>query len=127
VVQVEELGVARSHLDEGGVSPDPDAAAELLDVSFQAAVDREQEVELSTGYLGTHDYPNTDPELDGIFLAWGYGIRHGHQLQRITNLDIAPTIAKLLNVEMPTMDGRVLHEILNQKLFYGTPAIHLGA
>lgn len=80
--------------------------------AFQTPVDREQEVEPSTTYLGTHGYPNTEADLDGIFLAWGYGIGNGKQLKRVTNLDIAPTIARLLNVEMPEMDGRVLTEVL---------------
>lgn len=80
--------------------------------AFQAAVDREQEVETSTGYLGTHGYPNSDPELDGIFIAWGYGIKPGQTLKRISNLDLAPTMAKLLNVKLSDTDGRALDEIL---------------
>ncbi len=80
--------------------------------AFQATVDADQEVAVTTTYLGTHGYPNSDPELDGIFLAWGYGIRKGQQVGRVRNLDIAPTIAKLLNIEMPEMDGRVLTEVL---------------
>lgn len=80
--------------------------------AFQATVDADQEVAVTTTYLGTHGYPNSDPELDGIFLAWGYGIRQGQKVGRVRNLDIAPTIAKLLKVEMPEMDGRVLTEVL---------------
>lgn len=82
--------------------------------AFQATVDAEQEVAATTTYLGTHGYLNTEPDLDGIFLAWGYGIRSGQQIPRVRNLDIAPTIAKLLNVEMPAMDGRVLTEVLSE-------------
>jgi predicted AlkP superfamily pyrophosphatase or phosphodiesterase len=66
----------------------------------------------SKGYLGTHGYPNSDPELDGIFLASGYGIKPGTKLERVTNLDVAPTIAELLGVPLPNVDGRALKEIL---------------
>jgi predicted AlkP superfamily pyrophosphatase or phosphodiesterase len=63
-------------------------------------------------YLGTHGYLNSDPELDGIFLASGYGIKPGTKLDRVTNLDVAPTIAELLGVLLPNVDGRALREIL---------------
>ncbi|MEO6739068.1 MAG: ectonucleotide pyrophosphatase/phosphodiesterase [Chthoniobacteraceae bacterium] len=69
-------------------------------------------VDESKGYLGTHGYPNTDPELDGIFLASGYGIKPGVKLDRVRNLDVAPTVAELLGVPLPDVDGKVLSEIL---------------
>ena len=34
----------------------------------------------SKNYLGTHGYPNSDPELDGIFIASGYGIKPRHEV-----------------------------------------------
>ena len=66
----------------------------------------------SVDYNGTHGYPNTDPEIDGIFIAYGAGIRPGIKLERMANLDVAPTIAKLLGLKLPRTDGRVLDEIL---------------
>lgn len=80
--------------------------------AFQALAAGDDEVAVSTNYLGTHGYPNTDPELDGIFIAWGKGIRQGMKLPRISNLDVAPTLARLLEVPLPNVDGRVLEEIL---------------
>lgn len=66
----------------------------------------------SVNYAGTHGYPNTDPELDGIFIASGKGIKKGMVLPRMANLDVAPTIARLLDIQLPDVDGRVLEEIL---------------
>ena len=63
-------------------------------------------------YGGTHGYSSNDPELDGIFLASGAGIKKGVKLERVRNLDVAPTIARLLDVPLPNVDGRVLEEIL---------------
>ena len=66
----------------------------------------------AVNYGGTHGYPATDPELDGIFIAQGAGIRRGVKLDRVRNLDVAPTIARLLGVALPTADGRAMEEIL---------------
>jgi len=65
------------------------------------------------GYLGTHGYLADDPELDGIFIANGNGIKRGVSLPRIANLDVAPTIARLLGIALPEVEGRVLTEILD--------------
>lgn len=80
--------------------------------SFFHGLEGADVVRESKGYLGTHGYPNSDPELDGIFLASGYGIKPGVKLERVTNLDVAPTIAELLGVPLPNVEGRVLTEIL---------------
>lgn len=68
----------------------------------------------SRNYLGTHGYLASDPELDGVLIAWGSGIRVGARMDRISNVDIAPTIAKLLNLSLPDTDGTVLKELLNE-------------
>lgn len=69
----------------------------------------------SVDYGGTHGYLNSDPELDGIFIASGKGIKKGLVLPRMANLDIAPTMARLLDIQLPQTDGRVLEEILEKK------------
>jgi len=61
---------------------------------------------------GTHGYLNSDSEMQAIFLAWGDGIRPGVRLDRISNLDVAPTIASLLGVEMKSVTGHKLHKVL---------------
>jgi predicted AlkP superfamily pyrophosphatase or phosphodiesterase len=66
----------------------------------------------SINYGGSHGFAASDPELDGIFIAQGAGIRRGVKLGRVRNLDVAPTIAHLLDVALPTADGRVMEEIL---------------
>ncbi len=68
----------------------------------------------SKTYLGTHGYMNTDPELDGIFIANGYGIKKGVKIERMANLDVAPTLAELLGVKLPNVEGKVLEEILER-------------
>ncbi len=62
---------------------------------------------------GSHGYLSSDPDMDAIFIAWGAGIRAGAVLNRVRNVDIAPTIASLLGIHMPDgIQGRRLDEIL---------------
>lgn len=83
--------------------------------AFKGEAAGDAAVAVSEGYLGTHGYPASDPELDGIFIAQGNRIKPGTSLPRITNLDVAPTIAHLLGLEIPNVEGRVLTEVLQSK------------
>lgn len=83
--------------------------------AFNNGAGGEAAVAPSVGYMGTHGYPASDPELDGIFIASGRGIIPGVVLQRVANLDVAPTIAELLGLKLPDAEGRVLSEILRKE------------
>lgn len=83
--------------------------------AFSAAPVGEAAAGPATNYGGTHGYSSADPELDGIFVAAGAGIRTGVKLDRVRNLDVAPTIARLLGVPLPDVEGRVLEEILTSR------------
>ena len=61
---------------------------------------------------GAHGYINTDPAMNAAFVAWGAGIKKGVKLGSIRNVDIAPTIARLLGLQMNDIEGKVLTEIL---------------
>lgn len=80
--------------------------------AFMNAVTGSDVIAPSPNYAGTHGYFNGDHELDGIFIASGAGIRKGVRLGRIRNVDVAPTIARLLDVPLPNVDGHPLNEIL---------------
>jgi predicted AlkP superfamily pyrophosphatase or phosphodiesterase len=54
---------------------------------------------------GTHGFLNSDPNMQAIFLAWGDRVRKGVRLGPITNRDVAPSIAKLLGIELKTASG----------------------
>lgn len=58
----------------------------------------EQEV---TPARGAHGYLNTHPDMEALFIASGAHIRQGVDLGHITNLQVAPTIAKILGVSLP--------------------------
>ena len=61
---------------------------------------------------GSHGYLASNPKMNGVFLAWGRGIKPGVKLGLVENIDIAPTIAALFGRELPSADGKVLREIL---------------
>jgi predicted AlkP superfamily pyrophosphatase or phosphodiesterase len=62
---------------------------------------------------GTHGYLNSDPQMQAIFMAWGSGIKPAVRLGAISNLDVAPTIAALLGIELTKATGRPLTKILS--------------
>ena len=57
---------------------------------------------------GSHGYLASDPEMDALFIASGSGVRRGAVLAPIDNIDVAPTIAKMLSVPLPTAKGKPL-------------------
>jgi predicted AlkP superfamily pyrophosphatase or phosphodiesterase len=61
---------------------------------------------------GTHGYLNSDPKMQAIFIAWGAGIPRGIRLGKISNLDVAPTVAAILGIELKTAKGHVIQPIV---------------
>jgi predicted AlkP superfamily pyrophosphatase or phosphodiesterase len=61
---------------------------------------------------GSHGYLSTNPKMNGVFVAWGRGIKPGVKLGVVDNIDVAPTIAELLGEQFPGADGKILREIL---------------
>ena len=62
--------------------------------------------------LFPHGYLNSDPKMQAIFIAWGAGIPRGIRLGKISNLDVAPTIAAILGIELKTAKGHVIQSIV---------------
>ena len=63
---------------------------------------------LSSRSGGGHGYDPRRPELHAFFLAAGPGIRPGTKLGVINQVDIAPTVAKLLRLRLDGVEGRAL-------------------
>jgi predicted AlkP superfamily pyrophosphatase or phosphodiesterase len=60
---------------------------------------------------GAHGYLPGQPKLYATFVAFGAGIQPGVTLPEVRNVDVAPTVAALLGLEMKDVEGRVLKEI----------------
>jgi predicted AlkP superfamily pyrophosphatase or phosphodiesterase len=61
---------------------------------------------------GSHGHDPNLPDLHATFIAWGAGIKPGATIGKISNTDVAPTIAKLLSIPMPAADGKVIEGVL---------------
>jgi predicted AlkP superfamily pyrophosphatase or phosphodiesterase len=61
---------------------------------------------------GAHGYMASDSAMDTFFIAWGKGVRRGVHLEGVRNLDIAPTVARMLGLKMEGVSGRVLSAAL---------------
>jgi predicted AlkP superfamily pyrophosphatase or phosphodiesterase len=63
----------------------------------------------STG--GTHGFINSDPKMQSIFIASGAGVPQGLRIDSILNVDVAPTVATLLGLEMKHVQGHPISAI----------------
>ena len=70
--------------------------------------------EKSIEVKGAHGHDPAHALMHASFIAWGNGIRKGARAEQVSNLDVTPTIARLLGVEMKGLEGRVLEEFLGQ-------------
>ena len=68
-----------------------------------------------TKEVGDHGYPNSDPLMQGIFIAAGFGIQRKGEIPAFPNVDIGPTIAQLLHVSLGTVQGKPLTGILESQ------------
>jgi predicted AlkP superfamily pyrophosphatase or phosphodiesterase len=63
-------------------------------------------------FRAVHGYHPDRPGYSSLFLAAGAGVRRGVELDPIRIVDVGPTLATLLGLEMPEAEGRVLTEIV---------------
>jgi predicted AlkP superfamily pyrophosphatase or phosphodiesterase len=64
------------------------------------------------GLKGSHGHDPSPAYMHATFVAAGTGIKPGLRLDLIQNVDVAPTIARLMGLALTDVDGRVLEEIL---------------
>lgn len=62
--------------------------------------------------VGHHGYINTDPRMNAAFIVAGRGVHVHKKIGVIDNVHVAPTIAKLLGIELPGADGKALADVL---------------
>ncbi len=99
--------------------PEPDESAYVGDVILVP----EPDVQISTSteppllkhreqVAGAHGFFPDHPDLWTLAIFSGAGIQRGASLGTMHNADIAPTIARLLDLDIGDVDGRVLTEVL---------------
>lgn len=81
--------------------------------SFEEALSAETIKDLGQKGIkyATHGYlPDKDTYRTNLIIS-GDIIKNGYEIDNAEMIDIAPTIAKILNIDFPSADGRVLEEI----------------
>jgi predicted AlkP superfamily pyrophosphatase or phosphodiesterase len=66
----------------------------------QGPVQRAARVRSTSGYLGAG--------FETGFVAWGAGLRRSLRVPRMRQVDVAPTLAALLGVQLPEAEGQIL-------------------
>ena len=64
---------------------------------------------------GSHGFISTERKMNAVCVLSGCGIRPGVRLKGVENIDLAPTIARLLGLAGLSADGRVLTEALVER------------
>ena len=65
---------------------------------------------------GMHGYPPEQTDMQGIFYAWGAGVRRGARCDRLRAVDVAPLVCRLLGIRCPEeIDGRVPEDLLEPR------------
>ncbi|OAI57203.1 hypothetical protein AYO49_02585 [Verrucomicrobiaceae bacterium SCGC AG-212-N21] len=115
---VEEVIEDKDFAKYGMETPDKDARMPDLILSpkdgylFNAEVGGDAVIATSNAPKGAHGYSPSNPLMDASFVISGAGVKQGVVIDQMANTDVAPTMAKLLGVEMKNVDGRVLTEVL---------------
>jgi predicted AlkP superfamily pyrophosphatase or phosphodiesterase len=102
--------IPRRQLDELGAMPGAAFAVEASPgYAFGGACGEGIE---AAGHGGTHGFLPSRASMSTGFIAAGAGVRAGVALERVALVDVAPTAARLLGLELPPVEGRVLQEVL---------------
>lgn len=82
--------------------------------SFSNDATRDSVVTKNAKRDGTHGYLPHHPDMRGIFIAWGRGVPAGTKVGLLNNTQVAPTIARLLGLELPSSEGKPIQPIGSQ-------------
>jgi predicted AlkP superfamily pyrophosphatase or phosphodiesterase len=104
--------VSRAEMDGLGADPDALLAIEPVEgYTVNPSVEGRAFV-VATSRRGQHGYlPTNQPLRTGLILS-GAGIRRGVEVPFARQIDIAPTIARLLGLDMTDVDGVVMAGVL---------------
>jgi predicted AlkP superfamily pyrophosphatase or phosphodiesterase len=95
-----------------GYSQAPDAVLVAKDgYAVSGSAEGETFIALNTEArtsLGSHGFLSTHEKMNALCVLSGCDIRRGVKLANVENIDVAPTIARLLGLEDFPADGRVL-------------------
>jgi hypothetical protein len=65
--------------------------------------------------VGHHGVLTTDSRMVAAFIATGRGIKRGHKIGFVRNIDVAPTAAALLGQPFSGVDGQIVEDMLTRQ------------
>lgn len=84
------------------------------DYAFSEASSGAETVIKRAKLSGTHGYLPDQPDMLSMCIVSGPGVKAGTKLGKIRAIDIAPTVARILGVELPTAEGKPLERLLSK-------------
>lgn len=113
VVQAKDFGSKVHHVTAAQDNREPDLILLAADgYTFTDSLADTEVIIPNDPPKGAHGHFQLDPNLYGGFVISGAGVQQGRVLDEIKNIDVSPTIAKLLGIPFPNADGHVLQEAL---------------
>jgi hypothetical protein len=97
--------VGREELDARGAYPDALLFLEPAEGYYVSDALEHGSVLVAASRRGAHGFLPTEPRMHSGLLLAGAGIRAGVPLPLVRQIDIAPTLARLLGCEMPDAEG----------------------
>ena len=70
---------------------------------------------------GVGGYLPERPEMDAVLVLWGATVRTGLRIPRMGQTDVAPTLARVLGVELDAVEGRPLVGVLEARPSVSAP------
>jgi len=106
--------IERDQLDQMGAFPGALLALEAEDgYYFSLSNPKRQVLNPGDPFKGMHGYLPTNPRMATGFIASGWGIRQGVIVPSLRMIDVAPTVAALLHLDLPAAEGIPLVGILS--------------
>ncbi len=113
IVEAKDFMAKTGHRTADEDPREPDLFLSAKDgYSFGDSLADQNEITPTDSPKGAHGHLHTHPHMDGCFVISGAGVVKGATIEKVSNLDVAPTMAKLLGLEMKNVDGRVLDEAI---------------
>jgi len=97
--------VSRDELDALGAYPEAAFFIEPAEGYYVTDGVENDAVLIGATRFGAHGFLPTETRMHTGFIAAGAGLRQGVPLTVLRQIDIAPTIARLLGVDLPDVDG----------------------
>lgn len=104
--------VSRDELDALGAYPDAAFFIEPAEGYYVSDGVADDAVLVGTTRRGAHGFLPTEPRMRTGLILSGAGVRRGVPLPLVRQIDLAPTLARLLGFDMPDADGVPLVGVL---------------